>query len=119
MISPVTYDNVYLAIGSTDLRKAIDGLSVLVQQYFKLDPFSNCLFVFCNKNRDKIKCLRWDNNGFWIYYKRLEKGTFHWPESLENNLTVAVNERQFRWLLDGLSIEQHRAHKPVKQRGIY
>lgn len=67
-------DRVYLAIGVTDLRKSIDGLAVLVTESFNLDPFSRSLFVFCNRKRDKIKILEWDVNGFWLHYKRLEKG---------------------------------------------
>ena len=118
MLTSSSFENVYLAVGPTDLRKSIDGLSIIVKQHFKLDPFSNALFVFCNKKKDKIKCLRWDNNGFWIYYKRLEKGCFRFPDKAENN-TIAITERQFRWLLDGLALDQKRAHPSVIQRGIY
>lgn len=110
-------DQIYLAIGTTDLRKSIDGLSILVQESFDLDPFSRSLFVFCNRKRDKIKILEWDFNGFWLHYKRLEKGTFTWPSDLNSN-TMLVNDREFRWLLDGLSIEQKHAHKEVKERII-
>jgi len=59
-------DEVYLATGATDLRKAIDGLSLIVLESFKLDPFSRALFVFCNRKRDKIKILEWDKTGFWL-----------------------------------------------------
>ena len=65
---------VYLACESIDMRKSINGLSAMVQGYFMLDPFSSALFVFCNKGQDKIKLLQWDRNGFWLHYKRLEKG---------------------------------------------
>jgi len=73
-------EKVYLAAGSTDMRKSIDGLAALVSQAFSLDPFSPCLFVFCNRQRDKIKILHWDHNGFWLYYRRLERGRFQWPK---------------------------------------
>jgi transposase len=67
---------VYLASGYVDMRKSIDGLAAIVQEEFQLNPFSSCLFVFCNRSKDKIKILRWDTNGFWLYYKRLEKQRF-------------------------------------------
>lgn len=76
MILDVSAAQVYLACGSTDMRKSIDGLAVLVKESFQLDPFSNALFVFCNRNRDKLKILYWENNGFWLYYRRLERGKF-------------------------------------------
>ena len=81
MIAPGGADRVYLACGATDLRKSIDGLAALVQQAFALDPFSQAWFVFCNRDRDKLKLLRWDHNGFWLYYRRLERGHFQWPHA--------------------------------------
>lgn len=102
-------------MGVTDLRKSIDGLSILVQESFELDPFSKSLFVFCNRKRDKIKILEWNLDGFWLHYKRLEKSTFRWPSDL-NSKTMLVNNREFRWLLDGLDIDQKGAHKEVKER---
>ncbi|WP_422730604.1 IS66 family insertion sequence element accessory protein TnpB [Paenibacillus popilliae] len=61
------------------MRKSIDGLAALVQEGFRLDPCSSSWFVFCNRQRDKLKILHWEHNGFWVYYRRLEKGTFAWP----------------------------------------
>lgn len=117
MLDTQAVDKVYLACGPTDLRKSIDGLAIIVQESFKLDPFSNCLFVFCNKKKDKIKILRWDHNGFWLYYKRLEKDLFQWPD-ISNGQSLNISERQFRWILDGLSLEQKQAHSPVLQRTL-
>lgn len=108
---------VYLALGVTDLRKSIDGLSLIVAERFNLDPFSNSIFVFCNRKRDKIKILEWDVTGFWLHYKRLEKDTFMWPENL-NGTHYEVDDRAFRWLLDGLSIKERHAHKAVTERQI-
>ncbi len=111
MLGPICTQKVYLACGSTDMRKSIDSLAAIVQQSFALDPFGAALFVFCNKNRDKIKILQWDHNGFWLYYKRLEKGKFDWPK--EGTGTTEISIRELRWLLDGLSLEQRSAHKKV------
>lgn len=117
MLNLSTSMKVYLAVGSTNLRKAIDGLSIIVQENFKLDPFANSLFVFCNRKRDKIKILQWDNNGFWLHYKRLEKNVFKWPNSEETE-SLEITGREFRWLLDGLSPQQEDAHQAVKERVI-
>ncbi|MBR2605756.1 MAG: IS66 family insertion sequence element accessory protein TnpB [Clostridia bacterium] len=67
-------DRVYIACGYTDLRKGIDGLATLVQQSFRLDPFTNTLFLFCGRSRDRIKGLYWEGDGFVLAYKRLEQG---------------------------------------------
>ena len=70
---------VYICCGATDMRKQINGLMTLVQENFSMDPFSEALFVFCNKKRDRLKILEWDGDGFWLYFKRLERGHFRWP----------------------------------------
>jgi transposase len=115
MLSQNDATHVYLACGSTDLRKSIDGLTAIVTQVFELDLFSNSLFVFCNRGRDKLKILIWDHNGFWLYYRRLERGRFRWPDQ-STEQSLAVSRRQLQWLLDGLSLEQQQAHAPVTAR---
>lgn len=107
---------VYLACGSTDLRKSIDGLAALVQEGFGLDPFSPCLFVFCNRERNKLKILYWEHNGFWLFYRRLERGTFQWPTG--SNEPVSVSSRELRWLLDGLALSQRQAHPKVTAQTV-
>ena len=74
-------DRIYIACGYTDLRRGIDGLAGIVQQQFRLDPFSNSLFLFCGRRKDRIKALYWEGNGFILLYKRLEAGVFQWPRS--------------------------------------
>ena len=64
-------EHIYLACGYTDLRRGIDGLAQIVQQ-FSLDPFSNSLFLFCGRRRDRIKALLWEGDGFVLLYKRME-----------------------------------------------
>jgi transposase len=117
MFGEVTVDRVYLARGNTDMRKSIDGLAVLVKECFDLDPFSPCLFVFCNRKRDKIKILQWQHNGFWLHYRRLERGTFQWPDD-DVSTTLTISYRQLRWLLDGISYNQKEAHQEVTARTI-
>lgn len=111
MLNELSSRQVYLACGSTDLRKSIDGLAALVQEGLGLNPFSPCLFVFCNRERNKLKILYWEHNGFWLYYRRLERGTFEWPQTQSES--VAITTRELRWLLDGLSLRQRQAHPKV------
>lgn len=118
MLSDIQVNQVYLACGSTDLRKSIDGLAVLVKEGFDLDPFSPALFVFCNRQRDKLKILHWDHNGFWLYYRRLERGRFQWPPKAGTGAIRVITRRELRWLLDGLSLEQHQAHGAVTARTV-
>lgn len=116
MLIDTAIDRVYLACGSTDLRKNIDGLAVLVKEGFDLDPFSACLFVFCNRGRDKLKILQWQHNGFWLHYRRLERERFQWPS--ENKVPMSISFRELRWLLDGLTLAQRGAHKEVTERTL-
>ena len=116
MLTLSNIDLVYLACGSTDLRKSIDGLAALVQEGFGLDPFSSCLFVFCNRERSKLMILCWEHNGFWLFYRRLERGTFQWPT--DSGDPVTVSSRELRWLLDGLSLSQRQAHPQVKANTV-
>lgn len=117
MLEELGAERVYLALGSTDLRKSIDGLAALVKEGFELDPFAPCLFVFCNRQRDKLKILQWHHNGFWLHYRRLERGRFLWPTA-GNDETMKITRRELRWLLDGLSLEQRQAHPEVLARII-
>lgn len=106
-----------MTVHGTRDSKSIDALSALVSQAFHLDVFSPSLFVFCNRDRDKIKILYWDHNGFWLFYRRLARGRFRWPKSPEGR-TLRVTRRQLSWLLDGLSLEQRQAHLPVTARAL-
>ncbi|NMP25239.1 IS66 family insertion sequence element accessory protein TnpB, partial [Sulfobacillus harzensis] len=90
----------------------------LVQGSFRLDPFAPALFVFCNRQRNKLKILQWDHNGFWLYYRRLERGQFRWPQAPRDQATLAISLRQLRWLLDGLSVDQAPAHAPVRAHHV-
>lgn len=93
----------------TDLRKVIDGYASIVQDHFKLSPFEDALYIFCNRQRDKLKCLYWDGTGFWLLYKRLEKGHFKWKK--DDTGALLLTQQQLQWLLDGLKIEQKTAFK--------
>lgn len=108
--------HLYLACGYTDLRLGIDGLAGIVQQRFQLDPFSDSLFLFCGRRNDRIKALYWEGDGFVLLYKRLESGRFQWPRTPEE--VLALTEQQFRWLMEGLNINQPKALRKVKDLSI-
>ena len=104
---------IYLCCGATDMRKSINGLSAIVECGFKLDPFSNALFVFCNRNRDRIKILEWDGDGFWLYFKRLEKGHFKWSAASDDG-TITLNREDFYHLLGSPGVIQKLLRREVK-----
>ena len=115
MLSADNANRVYLACGSTDMRKSIDGLAALITHVYDQDLFAGSLFVFCNRSRDKLKILTWDHNGFWLSYRRLERGRFQWPDQAKEQ-SLSISRRQLQWLLDGLSLTQRQAHPPVTAR---
>jgi transposase len=106
-------EHIYLACGATDFRKQIDTLAALVTMKFQLGPYSpSCVFLFCNKRRTSIKVLRYDKNGFVLATKKLLDGMkFQWPKEEEEIKDISI--RQVEWLLEGLSIEQKKAHRDI------
>ena len=111
MLDGMKPEHVYIACGYTDLRRGIDGLAGIVQQSFHLEPFAGSLFLFCGCRADRFKALYWDADGFVLLYKRLEKGCYQWPHTVEE--VHELNQQELRWLLEGLSIYQPRAHRAV------
>ena len=104
----------YVAVGATDMRKAINGLAILVQEQLGHDPFSGQYFAFSNRRRTRVKVLYWDRNGFCLWQKRLERDRFRWPRSEQE--VLAIEHRQWEWLLAGLDIEQ--AHEKLNYRTV-
>src|SRR5690554_6507261 len=107
---------VYLAVGATDLRKAVDGLAAIVQLDFELSPFEPYLFAFCNRMRNKVTILEWSERGFWLHYFRLEKGKMPWPQEGEEVNPLDVTWQDLRRLIEGspLGTVQSRAVKLPK-----
>jgi transposase len=106
-ISPAV--RVYVATGTTDLRRSIDGLAALVRERFDLDPLSGHLFLFRNRRGDRLKILAWDQGGFWVLYKRLERGTFAWPA--EEDGTVTMRSSDLLLLLAGVDLAHTRRRR--------
>lgn len=100
-----------------DFRKQIDGLVLLIADHMKLNPTSGQLFLFRNKTAKKIKLLFWDKNGFWLFYKRLEKGRFIFPE-IEDHI-IKLSSDQLSWLLSGLDFSSHESLPFVTASNFY
>ncbi len=103
---------VYLHRKPVDFRKAINGLSVIVQDEMGLSPFDPSIFVFCNKRRSQLKVLYWDSTGFALWQKRLEQEKFKWP-SKQLADTLEIDNEQWRWLLRGFDIGKIKPHKKL------
>ena len=106
---------VYIAVGATDMRKSINGLSLLAQDYFELDLFSGNLFAFCNRKRDIVKILYWHENGFCIWMKRLEDDIFRWPDSEQE--VMEISHVALGWLLHGLDLNHAHQHLSYRSAG--
>lgn len=105
---------IYLVTGYTDMRKSIDGLMSIVRDTYEMDPFSNSLYLFCGRRCDRLKALHYDKDGFCLYYKRLQNGRYQWPRNASE--VRALSRQEYRWLLEGLAIDQPKAIRP-KQGG--
>ncbi len=110
MLRPGNEVQVYLYSEPVDMRKSMNGLSILVEQEMDLSPNMDALFVFCNRGRDKIKLLCWERNGFIVWYKRLEKQRFRWPKA---DTTLNLTGQELNWLLDGFDIFNNQPHSSV------
>ncbi len=100
MIAIPTGARIYLALGSTDMRKGFDGLSMLAQQALAQDPFSGSLFVFRGKRGDLVKIIWHDGQGACLFTKRLERGRFIWPAASEG--AVTISPAQLGYMLEGI-----------------
>lgn len=104
--------DIYLHYEPVDFRKSINGLSLIVEDAMELSSMSGSLFVFCNKKRDKLKALYWDESGFALWYKRLEKEKFKWPKNQPQGI-LPIDSEQWDWLLRGFDISHMQAHKKL------
>lgn len=112
-----TLPAVYLCREAVDFRKGINGLAALVEEFLELDPFSEQLFVFCNRARNRVRILYWERNGFCLWQKRLEKHRFHWPRRAPGAV-VTLTGQQLNWLLDGLDVMRMRPHERLFYRHV-
>lgn len=106
--------HIWLSAEPADLRKSFDGLSALVEQWLGGNPLSGHVFVFRNKAADRIKLLVWDEDGYVIYYKRLEQGTFRFP-SAGSQASVAIRAADLLMLLDGVDLTSVRRRQRYRR----
>lgn len=102
----VEVPDVYLCQQFVDFRKSINSLAALVETELELNVLSGAVFVFCNKTKDKLKILYWDKTGFALWYKRLDKDKFKWPQ-LKIDI-LSLSEQQLHWLLSGFDVVGHQ-----------
>lgn len=102
---------IYLYREPIDFRKQAQGLALLVEQELGHNPFSGALYAFTNRQRNKIKCLMWEDNGFVLYYKALAEEKFKWPKRTEE--VISLTGEQINWLLDGYDIGLLTGHKTL------
>jgi transposase len=100
------------------MRKSINGLSMIVSEEMELDLFGRYLFVFCNGRKNKLKVLYWDETGFALWYKRLEKDKFRWPHKVTDEV-IRLSAEQLQWLLNGYDILKLKPHKTLQYQAIY
>ena len=100
---------IFIRPGYTDLRKGSNGLTVIVQEEMKQDPFSGSIYLFCNRERKLLKAVYWDKTGFWLSQKRLEKEKYPWPQTGEEAKELSGEE--LKMPLSG--IDFFRAHKEL------
>jgi transposase len=108
---------VFLACGHTDMRKNINGLSTLVECSFKMNPSDGALFVFCNRNRDRIKILEYDGDGYWLHFKRLERGHFRWPAPGTES-TMYLTGEELYVLLSGTKVALKLKREEIFERKV-
>jgi transposase len=117
MIRPaVGLTAIFICIAPVDFRKQINGLAALVQDELELDPFSEKLFAFTNRRRDRVRILVWERNGFVLWMKRLERERFHWPRADE--AVVTLSGQELNWLLDGFDLSRWRPHQRLDYRWV-
>ncbi|MFT7669946.1 MAG: transposase [Planctomycetota bacterium] len=102
---------IFLVTGATDMRKSFNGLSGLARELLGATPSSRDLFFFCNRGRNRMKVLVYDESGVWVLAKRLDEGTFSWPKESTSETTVEYREEQLALLLRGFDAPELKSRR--------
>ena len=107
------FSKIFVATKPVDFRKQVAGLAQLVEGFLQLNPMTDrYLFVFTNKRARAVKILYWDKTGFALWSKKLEKNKFHWKKSIVDK-TYTLNNRELKWLLEGIDLNKIKPHDSV------
>jgi transposase len=115
MLRPPSITQIFVCLQPVDLRRGFDGLAGIVGDALQQNPTSGALYVFRNRRADRIKLLHWDRDGYVIWYKRLEKGTFQWPSLGSDSIAMTVSSTELIMILDGIELSSVRK-RPRYQR---
>lgn len=101
----------YIYLHNTDMRKGFDSLSGIVSSQMQLNALSTAVYIFINRRRTQIKLLCWEGDGFALYYKRLERGTYELPRVKQNECCINVSTARLEKIFKGISVHQNRQRK--------
>lgn len=105
------HGRIFLVVGPTDMRKSFNGLAGIVREKLRADPMSRDLFLFCNRSKNRLKVLVYDEAGVWVLAKRLDRGTFAWPATSARGPHVEYREEQLTLLLRGFDTDVLRPRR--------
>lgn len=108
-----SFSEIFLHKKPVDMRKSINGLSLIVSEHMQQNPCDGGLFVFVGRTSMIMKCIYWDRSGFALWQKRLEKERFKWPKKL-NDEVIKITAEQMQWLLHGLDIIKAKPHEELR-----
>ena len=109
--------NIFLYREPVDFRKQSNGLAAIVERELEHNVFDGGLYVFTNRQHNKIKCLFWEDTGFVLYYKALAEEKFRWPRL--GKTVIKLSGQQINWLLDGYDIAAMKKHKKVDYKSVF
>lgn len=118
MRSVSEFAKIYLYVPAVDMRKQLQGLSVLIAEALGHDPFAGSLYMFRGRRRDLIKCVYWDATGFAMWVKKLDQEKFPWPKSESCDETIYLSSEQVKLLLSGVDIWKIKRHKKLEYSKI-
>jgi transposase len=101
----------YLYSKATDMRKGFDSLCGIISSQMKENVLNGAVFIFFNKKHNQVKLLLWEGDGFAMYYKRLEQGTYEVPAADNNNTSLSINSQQLQLILQGISLRSVKRRK--------